>query len=84
MNRLEQQLGANYRKLILDYLGSERVINHGYAPTWWITGNNGWRGQSYWVRKALNEMKAEGLIESFKHRDGVGWCWALQDNLVKG
>lgn len=84
VSRLEQELGPNYQNLILNYLNSERVINHGYSPTWWITFNHGWKGKSYWVRAALNQMKADGLVESFKHRGGVGWCWALQGKLVRG
>lgn len=79
VSRLEQELGAGYRQILLDYLGQEQVINTGFAPTWWITGdkNINWKGKSYWVRKALNQMKKDGLVESFKHGRGVGWCWAL-------
>ena len=79
MSRLEQELGADYQQVILDHLGKERIIEYGYSPTWWITCDKdiNWKGKSYWVRKALNQMKKDGLVESFKHGGGVGWCWAL-------
>lgn len=80
MSRLEQELGADYQQVLLDYLGQEHVIDMGFAPTWWITcdRDTNWKGKSYWVRKALNQMKKDGLVESFKSRTGsVGWCWAL-------
>ena len=77
MSRLEQELGAGYQQLILDHLAKDHVIKHGYSPTWWVTGGNDWVGKSYWVRKALNQMQKDGLVESFKHNGGVGWCWAL-------
>jgi len=44
MNRLEQELGEGYQRVLLNYLGQEHVVNHGYAPTWWITcdKDTGW------------------------------------------
>lgn len=83
-NRLEQELGANHEQLILDYLASERVISHGYSPTWWITSNNNWKGKSYWVRRALKGLQASQKVESFKHRSSVGWCWALTGKMKRG
>ena len=83
-SRLKQELGDNYNQLILDYLSTERVINHGYSPTWWITGNNNWRGKSYWVRKALLDLQASQQVESFKHRSSVGWCWSLTGKMKRG
>lgn len=82
--KIEQQLGSNYNELILSYLASDRVITHGYSPTWWITGNNNWVGKSYWVRKALKELQASNQVESFKHHGGVGLCWALTGKMRRG
>ena len=83
-DKIEQQLGTNYNEQILTFLATDRVIDHGYSPTWWITGNLGWRNKSYWVRKALNNLQASNQIESFKHRGSVGWCWSLTGKMKRG
>lgn len=83
MSRLKQELGEDYQEVILDHLGKDFVINHGYAPTWRITGGNDWQGKSYWVRKALNQLQKDGKVESFRARGSVGWCWALTGKLKK-
>ena len=84
LDGIQKQLGEGYNDKILTFLGSDRVIEHGYAPTWWITGTYDWRNKSYWVRKALNKLQAENKVESFKHRNSVGWCWALKGKLNRG
>ncbi len=85
MNRLKQELGEGYQQVLLNYLAKEHVVNHGYAPTWWITcdKNTNWKGKSYWVRKALNQLQKDGEVESFRARGNVGWCWALTGKLKK-
>lgn len=83
MSKITENLGENYQERILTYLATDRVLDSGYAPTWWISCNHNWVGKTYWLRKALNEMQKNGLVESFKHRGGVGWCWALKGKMRK-
>lgn len=83
-DKIAQQLGENYNEQILMFLATDRVIKQGYSPTWWITGNLGWRNKSYWVRKALKNLQASNQVESFKHRSGIGWCWSLSGKMKRG